>query len=128
MMKIFKFTTRVLRFSLVILLAGVLTGCFKRCDFRAITTESLPDGTRNSFYDEQINIDTECRPLGKTFRVLGGSLPPGLGFDFDGSIYGTPTTPGSYNFTIEIAVCFSEDYWGFYDCTSRSRGYTIRVN
>lgn len=127
-MKIFKFASSVLKVGLLLILMGMMTSCFERCQFRAITTDSLPDASRNTFYDERIEIDTECRPLGKTFRVLGGSLPPGLGFDFDGSIFGTPTTPGSYNFTIEIAVCFSEDVWGFYDCDIRSRGYTIRVN
>jgi len=33
---------------------------------------------------------------------IEGDLPPGLDFNFDGSISGTPTTGGSYTFVVEV--------------------------
>ena len=37
-----------------------------------------------------------------TFHVLSGGLPPGLSVSDEGYISGTPTTPGSYRFWLEV--------------------------
>ncbi len=38
--------------------------------------------------------------LTTTFAITGGTLPAGLTLNADGTITGTPTTPGVYNFTV----------------------------
>jgi uncharacterized delta-60 repeat protein len=39
----------------------------------------------------------------RTWSITGGSLPPGMGFIGGlGRIVGTPTTPGTYNFTVQV--------------------------
>ncbi len=43
-----------------------------------------------------------------TFKVEGGALPPGLDLSTNGTITGTPTTPGVYVFTIH-ASCGTQD-------------------
>ena len=43
---------------------------------------------------------------GKTpyqWSISGGSIPPGLTFSPDGSVSGTPTTPGEFTFTVLVA-------------------------
>ena len=35
-----------------------------------------------------------------TFSITAGSLPPGLSMDSAGEVTGTPTVPGTYNFTV----------------------------
>ncbi len=35
-----------------------------------------------------------------TFTVTGGTVPPGMVVDSDGTLHGKPVTPGTYNFTI----------------------------
>jgi hypothetical protein len=38
------------------------------------------------------------------FRVVGGSLPPGLAIDsFTGTVFGSPTSAGSFRATVEVA-------------------------
>lgn len=37
----------------------------------------------------------------KTLTVTSGALPPGLTYGADGTIFGTPTAPGAYEFTVE---------------------------
>ncbi len=64
-----------------------------------ITTTSLPDGTVGVSYSETIGVTGGTAPI--TFSVLSGSLPGGLSLDTStGEISGTPTTAGSYSFTI----------------------------
>jgi hypothetical protein len=71
-----------------------------------ITTTSLPNGRQGDFYYGSFGAD----PLScYTWSVSAGALPPGVAL-FDGSdtafpgyygyLSGTPTTPGTYNFTI----------------------------
>jgi len=52
------------------------------------------------------------------FAVVEGALPPGLIFAADGLLSGTPTTPGSYAFTLE-----GEDSNGFV----ATRNYALEV-
>ncbi len=39
-----------------------------------------------------------------TFNLIGGSLPPGLSMSSGGTITGTPTTAGTYTFTVQAAT------------------------
>jgi hypothetical protein len=61
-------------------------------------TPSLPSGMVGQIYVGLI------APNGGTgdykVSVTGGSLPPGVALAFGGQLYGTPTTPGTFSFTV----------------------------
>ena len=65
----------------------------------AITTISLPDGVTGTEYNQQLAaLGTQAywlHPL-----VDGGSLPPGLTLELDGTIKGTPSSAGTYSFAV----------------------------
>ena len=65
-----------------------------------ITTESLPNGTVGTAYSQTLAA-TGSDTI--TLSVSNGSLPDGLNLNEDtGEISGTPTTAGSYTFTIKV--------------------------
>lgn len=66
----------------------------------SITTSSLPNGAVGTSYSATVVADGGAPPYG--WAVVLGSLPPGLGL-LNGSISGTPTTAGSYSFTIQAS-------------------------
>jgi hypothetical protein len=64
------------------------------------TPSALPDGFVGQAYSQAI---TALRTTGSTsYSVTGGTLPPGLSLNGAGVLSGTPTTVGSYSFTIRI--------------------------
>ena len=70
-----------------------------------ITTTSLPGGLLNVAYDSFINAAGAPAPF--TWTIISGSLPPGLTFQTTSTstsaeITGTPTTLGTYNFTVQV--------------------------
>jgi hypothetical protein len=87
------------------------------CPAVTITTTSLPDTSRDALYNRTISVS----PAGSyTFAVTSGSLPPGLTLGTSsGVVSGTPTTNGTYNFTVTAT--------GFGSC-SDSQAYSISVN
>jgi hypothetical protein len=67
-----------------------------------ITTTSLPSGTLNYQYSATLGASGGVPPY--TWSVPSGSLPPGLNLDSaSGAISGTPTTTGTYPFTVQVA-------------------------
>ena len=69
----------------------------------SITTESLPNGTVGKVYGDKGmgKILQSNGEYGYTkWEVVSGTLPPGLTLEF-GIIRGTPTTAGTYNFTVK---------------------------
>jgi hypothetical protein len=67
----------------------------------AIVTTGLPSATPGQAY--QRTLEAEGGVPFYDWRVTGGVLPPGLGLDrFTGTISGTPTSAGSYSFTVEL--------------------------
>jgi hypothetical protein len=77
-----------------------------------ITTARLPqDAPVGTPYTQTITA-TGTAPI--TFSVTGGALPPGLTLDPDtGQISGTPTTTGTYTFTITATNSAGTDSKGF---------------
>src|SRR5207248_3329074 len=72
----------------------------------AITTTSLPDGTYGSSYTgAQLAATGGTSPY--TFAKDSGSLPPGLQINSDGTITGTPTSAGTFNFTAKATDSFT---------------------
>lgn len=74
-------------------------GC--ACDFTP-APGSLPTPQIGVFYMVQFT-SAACLPGPLSWQVNTGSLPPGLTLDEEsGILSGTPTTPGTFNFTIEL--------------------------
>ncbi|HMI51153.1 MAG TPA: Ig domain-containing protein [Candidatus Saccharimonadales bacterium] len=44
------------------------------------------------------------------FTVIGGNLPPGVSLNNAGLFQGTPTTPGTYNFTVQVTDSFTPQF------------------
>lgn len=66
----------------------------------AISPDTLPDGTVGTAYSETLT-GTACATTPLSWQVSSGVLPPGLLLDEEtGIIAGTPTTAGTYDFTI----------------------------
>ena len=67
-----------------------------------ITTSSLPPGTVNSPYNATLTAVGGLPPY--TWSITSGSLPAGLSLDANsGLISGTPTTPGTSSFTVQVS-------------------------
>ena len=64
----------------------------------AITTSTLPNGEVGITYNQTLTAD--CGVL-ITWSLESGFLPKGLDISTDGTISGTPTTAGTYYFTVK---------------------------
>jgi hypothetical protein len=82
-----------------------------------IITTSLPNGIDDVAYSQTVQTFGGEAPL--TFSVSSGTLPTGLSINAStGVISGTPTTPGSYSFVIEV-----EDY----NAATDTQSYSVAV-
>ncbi|MFM2293986.1 MAG: hypothetical protein RLZZ350_399 [Verrucomicrobiota bacterium] len=70
------------------------------CNSVQITTASLPAGQAGTYYDQFLSA-TSCNNS-FTWTPVSGSLPNGLTLDSNGEIFGTPTTSGTNNFTVQV--------------------------
>ena len=95
-----------------------------------ITTPSLPAGTPGVSYTATLNV-AGTGGKGMSWKVVSGSLPPGVSLAQDpagGSsggqttISGTPTTAGTYTFTVKVG-----DTDGFMPDRSASKQFTITI-
>ncbi len=68
------------------------------CPSITIAPGSLPNGTVTIPYSQSVSASGGTSPY--TFSVTVGSVPPGLTLSSSGSLSGTPTTDGIYDFTI----------------------------
>lgn len=72
----------------------------------AIATTSLAAGKVGSSYNQAISVTNVIDPV--TFSISAGSLPAGLSINEDsGQISGTPTTVGTYNFTVRVTDTYT---------------------
>ena len=68
----------------------------------SITTTSLPAGLTGTAYSAPLTAIGGVSPY--TWSLASGSLPPGLQLNqTTGTIFGTPTTAGTSNFTVQVA-------------------------
>jgi hypothetical protein len=65
-----------------------------------ILTTTVPSGIAGFAYSTALIASNGDGPY--SWSVLSGSFPPGLSFSTAGAIAGIPTTPGSYNFTVQV--------------------------
>lgn len=68
----------------------------------AITTTALADATMDASYSATVEATGGVAP--RTFALAPGSdpMPPGLTLGTDGTITGTPTTPGRYRVVVRV--------------------------
>jgi regulation of enolase protein 1 (concanavalin A-like superfamily) len=78
---------------------------------------TLTAGTVGTSYSQSFTASGGTSPY--TYQVTAGSLPPGLALSTGGALTGTPTTAGSYSFT--VAALDSHFLTG-------SQAYSITVN
>ena len=64
-----------------------------------VTTTSLPSGTAGAAYSQTLTASSGTSPY--TWSVISGTLPPGLSLSRAGVLSGTPSTSGTYDFTVE---------------------------
>jgi hypothetical protein len=65
-----------------------------------VLTTSFPNGSVGSVYSQTISASGGVTPY--TWSITAGALPPGLGILNNSSIGGTPTTVGTYGFTLNV--------------------------
>ncbi len=69
-----------------------------------VTTASLPNGALNSPYPATtLQATGGVPPYSWTLTTAPSSFPPGLTLASSGSISGTPTQLGTFNFTVQVA-------------------------
>ncbi|CUU59674.1 conserved repeat domain-containing protein [Parafrankia irregularis] len=73
----------------------------------SLTFSSLPAAQAGVSYSQQLTVTGGTAPF--TWAVSSGSLPPGITLDpSTGLLAGTPTTAGSYPFTVEVTDAFGQ--------------------
>ncbi|MBN1447124.1 MAG: PKD domain-containing protein [Bacteroidetes bacterium] len=77
-----------------------------------IVTKALLDGTEGQPYSATLQAEGGQSPY--HWEQTAGALPPGIVLDTTGLLSGTPTTPGSYTFTVTVTDALnataSEEY------------------
>ncbi|MFN7973827.1 MAG: putative Ig domain-containing protein [Acidobacteriota bacterium] len=68
------------------------------CGTITLSPASLPNGTVGVAYSQTITASGGTAPY--TFAVTAGALPPGLALSSGGVLSGTPTSAGTFNFTV----------------------------
>ncbi len=77
-----------------------VNGSYTVTIFLTITPSTLPGGTVGTVYSQTCTASGGTGPY--AFTIQSGSLPPGLMLSSSGVISGTPTTIGSYTFTVGV--------------------------
>jgi len=68
------------------------------CGTIAIAPSALPPGVQGSAYETSLIASGGAGPY--TFTLASGSLPPGVHLDDSGELSGTPTSTGTFNFSL----------------------------
>jgi hypothetical protein len=89
----------------------------------ALSPSTLPDAISHVLYNQALTVQNGIQPI--TWTVQAGTLPPGLALSGSTSasnaISGTPTTPGVFNFTLQVTDASSPAKVGTF-------AYSITVN
>jgi hypothetical protein len=73
-----------------------------KADPVTIATKTLPNGVVGTAYNQTLSATGGKAPL--TWSISAGSLPGGLTLDAaQGTITGSPTAAGAFNFTVKVA-------------------------
>jgi len=69
---------------------------------------SFPNGNVGVYYSQQLPISGGVGPLTFSLAAGSGPLPPGVNLGGFATIFGTPTAPGTFDFTIEVRDSLGE--------------------
>jgi CSLREA domain-containing protein/uncharacterized repeat protein (TIGR01451 family) len=104
------------------------------CPAISLSPTTLPNGIAGASYSQAITVQNSPLGLSYNFSVSSGSLPPGLSINpltaQVGALQGTPTTAGTYNFSIKATEstsgCFAEQaYTLIIDCPTLTLDDTL---
>ncbi|MFN7971732.1 MAG: putative Ig domain-containing protein [Acidobacteriota bacterium] len=111
-------STRCRTAALAIALAWLLHPAVARAQscWAYMTPTTLPNGQVGTWYSAQVTGNGGSPPY--VFSFSAGTLPPGLAVYSSGSITGTPTTSGTYSFSVMMV-----DNYG---CT-KIQGYQVQI-
>ncbi|HUQ91995.1 MAG TPA: putative Ig domain-containing protein [Bryobacteraceae bacterium] len=86
------------------------------------TTSPLPSGTADQSYSP-LTFAVAGGTAPYAWSLPGGSIPPGMTLSSNGTLSGTPTTAGTYSFTIRVVDCQSNN------CSPRAatKSFTITI-
>jgi len=87
------------------------------CPTLMLSPATLPDGKVGISYNQMLTASGGTAPY--TFALMSGALPPELTLAANGSINGTPTQGGSFDFTVKATDANN--------CTG-TRSYTLIIN
>lgn len=79
------------------------------CPSLTILPQLLPGGIVGAAYSQPVALSAGTPPF--VYSVIAGGLPPGLIFNSSGYLAGTPTTAGTFAFTLRVANssgCFAD--------------------
>ncbi|MDP1825387.1 MAG: ice-binding family protein [Archangium sp.] len=75
-----------------------ITSCAAVCPAITVAPTTLPDATQNTAYSQSLSGSGGVAPY--TFRVTSGALPAGLTLATNGTLSGSSTVFGTFNFTV----------------------------
>jgi hypothetical protein len=113
------------RLTVVVVGAAVSTNC--ECSIGPISPDTLPDGQVGVAYFFQLDahFGDSCWKGLLPFRLVEGSLPPGMKLSEGGAIDGRPLQAGTYSFTVTI---FSQsDSGSDLSPVTGSKHYTLTI-
>ncbi len=78
-----------------------ITSCSAVCPAITVSPTTLPNATQNSAYSQSLSATGGTAPY--TFRVVSGALPAGLTLAANGTLSGSATVFGTFNFSVSAS-------------------------
>lgn len=85
---------------------------------------ALPEGQIGAAYSQLFDTPATGATLPLVYSLASGSLPPGLNLGGNGLLSGTPSSFGSFNFTVRVSDSSSAGLGGPF---SETRAYSLRI-
>jgi hypothetical protein len=86
--------------SWVILLCGCGVSSQPPIPLQSAPTASLPSGTTDTLYAANLSASGGLQPY--SWSIASGNAPPGLVLSPAGTLYGTPSSAGTFTFTAQV--------------------------
>jgi hypothetical protein len=80
-----------------------------------ITTSGVPQGQQGETYGEMFSATGGSTPY--SWTISAGSAPPGISMNSSGDLAGTPSTVGTFNFTVTVTDATSKTASGTFAMT-----------